>query len=739
MKTLLQVITPRVLLVMMFFSFAFSLSANDSEPDDCAEEEVAFTLFCPPTIHLDCTDELWDLDWLENAYYHDYTGYHDAGKPHVKWYLNDCNVGYIIREWAVEDYNWNWHKCTQKIYVGGNSFDYKSIKWPKDVQLTGCNPGTDPSDFPPGKDKPVWNNWGASCSKIGVNFHDKIFTYGPGCYEIIRTWSIVDCCIFNPYYNTGIWTYNQRITVTSTYDSPQVWVPYDVHVETSNCKKAFVVVPELEVKDGCDEQYIITNNSPYALHDGPDATGYYPVGTTKVRFMVKYNCWESKFYYVNVTVSDNSTPVPYCYYGKSTALMGVDTDDDGIVDDGMVEIWASDLDAGSYVPCRPGEKPRLSFSSDPNDNVRVFTCEDVGEKEINIWVTDKYGKQDYCTTFIDIQNNAANIPNCEPLSAALISGNISSLYGNTEELILEVNSTYEGMKFDTTYAVTEKVTTGGQSESENGNVSQDFGLEEEYSPIIDTTMIYKDFEVQITEGEYMLEGLDLNEDYTLTLRNEKESASNIDQNDVIALSAYLEGTISLSMYQKLAADVNHDMMIDEKDLALLTDFVEGKINASALDVSWITYDPDFNMPESTNTDIDPYPTKKVVEINNRNAVNVELMIFQMGDLSNGSSVLDLINKYNVSEREIKGLRLETVAPNPFTHLTNFSLNLEENQQVTLNLFDMNGKAVLNRFYNLNKGRSKIEINSNDLNTSGIYFYQLSTAGGMIQGKLILVE
>ncbi len=724
------------LLPFLFINTGYS---NDSALENCEEEDVVFQIYCPETAWITCGEELWDLEWLGNAYYHDYSGKHDAGEPIVKYYLNDCNIGYITRSWSVADYNNVWHKCSQKIYVQGNYFNYNSIKWPKNIELVGCNPGTKPEDLPYGKNRPTWSDQGATCSKIGYNYHDNVYVYGPGCYEIIRTWNVVDCCNFNPYYNTGIWSWNQRITVTSTGTTPSVWVPYSATGVTTNCEKVQVDIPPIEVKDGCEDQYIITNNSPYATKGGADASGKYPVGVTKVRFMVKYNCWETKFYYLDVKVTDNSTPVPYCYYGLAIPFMGIDTDDDGIIDDGMVEVWASDLNAGSYHPCRPNEKLRFSFSSDPNDNVRVFNCEDVGEKKLEIWVTDELGKQDYCGTYIKLQNNGANIPDCQPISDARISGSISSVFNNTTDLMLEVKSTYEGMVFDTSYMTQEVVSVIDSAVGSNGKLTYYYGIEEVNTAIYDTTHTNKDFELPVTEGTYQLDDLELNEDYVLILKNESNSLEFIDTLDVQFLEAYLNGQIEMTMYQKMASDLNHDQMIDISDLELLNKFVEGSIASSEIDLSWVTFDPNYKMTIPNNFDIGSYPVSKKVEIKNRNASGIDLVIFQMGDLTNESIQGKLYANDIVSLRNINAFKLESLAPNPFTNSTSFKITNDKLQDITLELYNINGSKILTKIATLDKGRQILTVESEELTNSGIYFYILKSKTGSSQGKLILIK
>lgn len=120
-------------------------------------------------------------------------------------------------------------------------------------------------------------------------------------------------------------------------------------------------------------------------------------------------------------------PTPYCLTGVIVALMPIDTNRDGTVDVGMIEVWAKDVDHGSYHPC--GYKNlRFSFSKDVNDRSRIFTCDQLGKNDIEMWVTDSFGNQSFCRTMIEIQNNNARIPNCKRKDS--ITTNPSSLSVN---------------------------------------------------------------------------------------------------------------------------------------------------------------------------------------------------------------------------------------------------------------------------------------------------------------------
>lgn len=400
----------------------FSLNAVFAT-EACKDSDDSFTLYCPDDMTVSCSDEIWDLSIYGNASYYYNGGWYDAGNAVVNYYLNSCNSGYITRTWTVEDYNWELHSCTQTITVlaDGSSFNESNITWPEEhITLEGCYPSTHPSQLPPGWGYPTWYNSGSSCgtSNVGVSFSDQVYTISSTCKKIVRKWKVIDWCQYNPNswyggYTPGMWTYYQFIKI-SKGDLPILTCPEDITVNSYNCVNAYVNVDPLWVEgETCGGDYEITNDSPYADSNGADISGTYPVGWHYVKYTVKYGCGSKKTCTRKIKVTKNKPPVPYCYASLAVPLMGVDNDGDGIFDDGMVEIWAKDLDKGSTASCNGGPL-KFSFSSDVTDTYKTFTCADVGENEVQMWVTDNKGNQAYCVVTIDVQNNAANIPDCEP-------------------------------------------------------------------------------------------------------------------------------------------------------------------------------------------------------------------------------------------------------------------------------------------------------------------------------------
>ena len=77
-----------------------------------------------------------------------------------------------------------------------------------------------------------------------------------------------------------------------------------------------------------------------------------------------------------------------------------------------------------------------------------------------------------------------------------------------------------------------------------------------------------------------------------------------------------------------------------------------------------------------------------------------------------------------------------VYPNPFSEQFTIAYELKTNSDVTVTLYDVNGRIVKNiKKTNENSGRKEWVISATELKT-GVYFYTLKTATGSISGKLI---
>ncbi len=211
----------------------------------------------------------------------------------------------------------------------------------------------------------------------------------------------------------GYITYQQVIKVQDQVDpvfTNGCLVP-DVCIEDNGCT-ATVLLPEPEITE-CSDHYTVTG---HVLIGGVWVNGFSPIlgvapGTYQVRYVANDNCNNQTQCLSTVTVKDCKKPTPYCKNGVIIEIMQT----------GMVEVWASDLDAGSFDNCPPTQDPKLSFSANVNDISIVFTCDDLGTQEVELWVTDASNNKDFCTTFVVIQDNMGACDDDDPLVAGTIA------------------------------------------------------------------------------------------------------------------------------------------------------------------------------------------------------------------------------------------------------------------------------------------------------------------------------
>jgi hypothetical protein len=736
----------------------------------------SFSLHCPGNVWVTCEDEIWDLSIYGNAYYHDYDGDHDAGDPVVNYNLNMCDVGTITRTWTVTNPYTNYPvSCTQTIYVSSaQEFTENDITWPQsDLVLEGCNPNTDPSALPYGYQYPTFNNVG--CSMVGHSYKDKVFVFSSSCKKIVRTWKVVDWCTWNPNSGSdqGIWYYYQSIDISNN-EQPDITCPADITVNSYNCVSAYVDLDSIMIGgDNCDGQFWVFNTSPYADDDGPDASGHYPIGTTSFMFKVKYGCnyWENCT--VNITVEDVKAPVPYCIYGLSVPLMPVYEEGNPVPVDGMIEIWASDFDKGSYHTCDNGPI-EFSFSSDINDKSKMFTCEDVGRNDVEIWVTDKLGNQNFCSTYIKIQNNGANIPDCEEeveMTRANISGSIADL---EREMKGGLDVNLQGNYFDTTFVEIVDTTIVIEYDS-FVNQSGALIVRESRDTFYDiyTEMVVEKFNLGVLsdqEGYFVFEDLPLNQSYDVNVTMEQDHLKGLNHKDAEALLNYILKKEKLkSPYLILAADVNDSRTVDLEDLTALLAVITGQESELPTSNIWLCVERDIIFDDFHN----PFP----VLDNNRMAFSdledfehVDVYAIKKGDLvfntkedplerektGSDKKIQEFLSyaAEHVSHKElvkIKYLELResfggiakmenvTTAPNPFVDETTIQFELELQADVQLIITDQRGSRIFSQNRQFNGGVNSWNIKELSDYSNGVYFYQLQSGETLHAGKLIKLK
>jgi len=78
-------------------------------------------------------------------------------------------------------------------------------------------------------------------------------------------------------------------------------------------------------------------------------------------------------------------------------------------------------------------------------------------------------------------------------------------------------------------------------------------------------------------------------------------------------------------------------------------------------------------------------------------------------------------------------------PNPWSESTTISYYLAEDQDVTINIFDINGKLIKTVVQEAQYGMNELQITKADVETSGVLYYELIANTHKISKKMLLVK
>jgi len=362
--------------------------------------------------------------------------------------INACNVGEITRLFIAEDAGGRTTSCIQRITITRvDSFDQDNIIWPLNFEARdiGCDAGTLPPDsLPPLMDRPTFIE--SDCDDIAVSFRDEIFTFDnseTACFKILRTWKVIDWCgsiddgaggvTFPQFTHTQVIKVFNDVAPTIISDCG----PVQICTFDDECADGFIDLTFLAEDDCTPQDELKYSYRVDAFSDGSfditgsgnDASGNYPVGRHTIRWTAEDGCGNEVSCTQEFAIANCKKPTPVCH-GLVTVLME---------STGTVEIWANDLDKGSYHVC-DAIKVFVSFSPDSLVLNRTFTCDDLGDNEVMLWVIDEFGNSDFCTVTVEIQDDN-NSNACDGFGDGDIMGLVTT---ENDEAVADVNIALEG-------------------------------------------------------------------------------------------------------------------------------------------------------------------------------------------------------------------------------------------------------------------------------------------------------
>ncbi|MBP6793914.1 MAG: hypothetical protein KA143_02615 [Saprospiraceae bacterium] len=418
-------------------------------------------------------------------------------KENITQSINGCGEGWLQKTWTIMDKCGNAATATQKVIVKHRS-DFEVV-FPKDLDVI-CGPGGNATDTG-NTGKPIISD--DECEQIGVQYKDEISTVEEeACYKIIRTWTLIDWCIYDPNAHTtypdvivddrlranladracvfrnikdngdGYIKYVQIIKVKDTV-APKLTCKDTSICITSNCS-VFFTMP-LAGTDNCAAKVnfrtVMTkpDNSTETKTNVSAITGSFISGTYNFAVYGNDGCGNESACNIKVEVKDCKAPTPYCLDALATVVMP---------SAGSIEIWAREFNVNSEDNCTPKDKLKYSFTKNTADANKILTCKDITngrEKTIplDIYVTDEAGNSDFCKVVLSLQDNGGAPGGVCPDNLAAVANVTGKLYTESKEGIEHAtvimkgeNETYK-TKSDGAYAFKEVYMVGEHSLSAN--------------------------------------------------------------------------------------------------------------------------------------------------------------------------------------------------------------------------------------------------------------------------------
>jgi len=282
-------------------------------------------------------------------------------------------------------------------------------------------------------------------------------------------------------------------------------------------------------------------------------------------------------------IKDCKAPTPQCLSGIITVPMPTSQ---------CIDIWARDLDKGSYDNCTKQENLKLYFHGDPKKTSIRVCCDDFIEAEANdelvieveVWVEDEEGNKDFCKTLIIIQDNQNICPNKGPLKGTI-----------------------------------------------TGNIRTSSGVETK--PV--DVMLYQNGSMmrQMSGSPYSFGDLKLNQSYQVSPDRNDDALNGVTTNDIVKIQKHILGLAEITdPYKLLAADVNATKSITASDMAELRKLILG-INSEFKHVrSWTFVPSEYKFQDPKSPWDAPRSSNLLLD---RNKI-ADFVSIKMGDITGDS-------------------------------------------------------------------------------------------------------
>ncbi len=585
-------------------------------------------------------------------------------------YISNCGTGTIQRKFRAHDNFGNKSNiCTQVIRV----IDYKPFNpqydliWPRDYTTTGClDSSIDPDNLPEQYGWPRITG-DDECSMIALDKEDLVFEHIEGtCYKVLRKWRVIDWCQYNqndPLNTTGYWEHVQTLIINDNV----------APVFTSGCTPSSItalgncqyrVEFNASANDNCTpgenlrysyKLEINGNSNNVTTGNANSFSIVLSKGTHKITWYAEDNCGNIGQCSGTFTVRDEKPPTPQCIEGLVTVLL----DETGEVTINAADFNRNSTDdctASNYGTCGCLTDLKFSFSSNVNERTRLLTCDDIENGsidtiELEMWVTDESGNQDFCNTFIVLQDNADVCPDVLP-------------------------------PHDTTYYSIMGIITNSDNEPLNN---------------IDLTLISDNPEIPVStatdeDGNFEFNSLADNYHYSLRASREGDEINGLSTLDIVYIQKHLLGIKELNNpYKLIAADVNNSGNITASDILELRKMILGEYDTFKNNNSWKFIPKDYRF-ENTN---DPYHFDPVIKLGNLDGnKNTGFTGVKIGDINNSAIT---------SESQLENRNSDEII------IVAEDIQFTKGQEIEVPVYELDKKEIIGTQFTLKYNTSNLEF------------------------------
>ena len=223
--------------------------------------------------------------------------------------------------------------------------------------------------------------------------------------------------------------------------------------------------------------------------------------------------------------------------------------------------------------------------------------------------------------------------------------------------------------------------------------------------------------------------LSLFKQYTVKYENTIKY-KDLSNNDITFLEDFINNKTTFSNnYARLAADINQDHVIDNKDLELLKNIVNQ--DSTNYFTKYIFLEKNYvfknKYPEKDNL-----PDSFSVGFFN---FNFNFYAIKLGDIYNNL----LHQPTDRSNDEFVETQLFQNQPNPFTTYTTIPFILPSAQMVEFSFYDLNGRLLKSIKRNFEAGQQQLTIDANELNSNGLIYFQMITKEKTFTQNMLLIK